>query len=116
MACVSGDIGWLMTGNVLYRLGSRVGIQKRTGKGGHMGWSGVRGKIVDRVSNGTSAGSICIGDGGHITGIGVERAGAGAGTGATGGGADASIDAGAIGGGAGASVGTGAAGGETDGG
>jgi hypothetical protein len=45
---------------------------------------------VDRVSNGTSAGSTCIGKGGYTTGTGADGAGAGAsigvGAGAAGGG------------------------------
>jgi hypothetical protein len=70
-----------------------VGIQKRGGDGGHMGWSEVRDKVVDGVGNGTLAGSFYIGEGSHITGVGVG------GIGAAGGGASA--DTGATGGEAG---------------
>jgi hypothetical protein len=60
----------------------------REGAGnGGMGWSGVRGKVMDGVGNGTLAGSTCIGDGGCITDIGAGRIGADAGTGAAEGGA-----------------------------
>jgi hypothetical protein len=43
--------------------------------------------VVDGVSNGTLAGSTCIGKGGCTTGTGVGRAGASIGPGAAGGGA-----------------------------
>jgi hypothetical protein len=38
--------------------------------------------VVDGVGNGTSAGSVCIGEGGCATGMGVGRMGADAGIGA----------------------------------
>jgi hypothetical protein len=52
------------------------------GNSERMGWSGVWVEGVDGVSNGTLAGSTCIGDGGLTTGAGAG-AGAGAGVGAS---------------------------------
>jgi hypothetical protein len=48
------------------------------GNGEHMGWSEVWVEVVDKVGNGTLAGSTYIGDDGHTAG-----AGAGAGAGAS---------------------------------
>jgi hypothetical protein len=71
-----------MIGSWWYRLGPGVGTQKVGGNGKCMGWSEVWVEVVDRVGSGTLAGSTCIGDGGHTTGVGAD-AGAGArGTGA----------------------------------
>jgi hypothetical protein len=88
MAYVSGDIGWLMTGNVSYRLEPGVGMQKRGSDGGCMGWLEVGDEVVDGVGNGTSTGSTHIGEGSHATGTGAGGIGAGAGAGAVGEGAD----------------------------
>jgi hypothetical protein len=74
-------------------------MQKKGGDGGHIGWSEVRGKVVDGVGNSTSAGTIYIGKGGHATGTGAGRIGASAGIGAARGGAGAGAGAGATGGG-----------------
>jgi hypothetical protein len=52
-----------------------------------MDWSEAWDEVVDRVSNGTSAGSTCIGKGGCTTDTGVGRADASVGAGAAGGGA-----------------------------
>jgi hypothetical protein len=70
-------------------------MQKVGGNGECMGWSGVWVEVVDRVGNGTLAGSTCIGKGGHITKAGRMGASIGTGTG----GAGAGIGARGIGGG-----------------
>jgi hypothetical protein len=85
MLCIPGDMGWLMIGNVWYRLGPGVRMQKVGGDGECMGWSGVWVEVVDRVGSGTLAGSTCMGNGGHATGMGSDGIDAGAGTGAAGG-------------------------------
>jgi hypothetical protein len=85
-------MGWLTIGNMWYRLGPRVGMWNVGGNGECMGWSGVWVEGVDGVGNGTLAGSTCIGDGGHTTGMGM-------GASAAGGGAGAGAGAGGIGGG-----------------
>jgi hypothetical protein len=81
MLCISGDIGQLTIGSMWYRLGPGVGTWKMGGDGDCMGWSEVWVEVVDEVSNGTSAGSTYIGEGGHTTGTGAGGAGAGASTG-----------------------------------
>jgi hypothetical protein len=85
MFCVSGDMGWLTIGSMWYLLGPGVGTRKVGGDGECMGWSGVWVEGVNRVGNGTLAGSTCIGDSGCTIGAGAG-AGAGAGTRGTGGG------------------------------
>jgi hypothetical protein len=89
MLCLSGDMGQLSIGNVWYRHGPGVGMWKVGGNGDYMGWSGVWMEVEDRVGNGISAGSTCMGEGGRTTGIGIGGAGAGVGTGAARGGASA---------------------------
>jgi hypothetical protein len=93
MLCIPGDMGQLTIGNLWYQLGPRVGAWKVGGDGECMGWSEVWVEVVDGVSNGTLAGSTCIGKGGHTT---DTEIGASAGAG---GGAGASTTTGGIGGG-----------------
>jgi hypothetical protein len=86
MLCIPGDIGQLTIGSMWYQLGPGVGAQKVGGNSERMGWLGVWVEVVDGVGNDTLAGSTCIGEGGHVTGIGIGKIDAGASTGATGGG------------------------------
>jgi hypothetical protein len=82
MLCIPGDMGWSTIGSMWYQLGPGVGMWKVGSDGECMGWSGVWVEVVDRVGNGTLAGSTYLGNGGRTTEVGASGVGAGAGTGA----------------------------------
>jgi hypothetical protein len=95
MLCIPGDIGQLTIGSVWYRL--EPGMWEVGGDDECMGWSGVWVEVVNGVGSGTSVGSTCMGEGGHVTSTGTGRAGIGVGAGAAGGGAGAGAGAGGTG-------------------